>query len=76
MAQYYKLSYIMQRREHYIVTTIMRTIMRQVVRANMPVCYSQTDMLDILIVTVINWIMKTTMGQVVCATEATHISLM
>ena len=73
MAQYYKLSYIMQRKEHYIVTTIMRTIMRQVVRANMPVCYSQTDMLDILIVTVIK---KTTMGQVVCAIEATHISLM
>ena len=32
-------------------------------------------MLDILIVTVINWIMKTTMGQVVYATEAIHISL-
>ena len=50
--------------------------MRQVVHANMPVCYSQTGMLDILIVTVINWIMKTTIGQVVCATEATHISVL
>ena len=33
-------------------------------------------MFDILIVTVINWIMRTIMGQVVCATEATHISIM
>ena len=31
---------------------------------------SQSGMFDILIVTVINWIMKTIMGQVECATEA------
>ena len=48
--------------------------MGQVVRANMSVCYSPTGMFDILIVTIIiNWIMKTIMGQVVCATEATGL---
>ena len=47
------------------------------VHATMPVCYSQIGIFDILIVTVINWILlRTGMGQVVCATEATHISLM
>ena len=46
--------------------------MGQVVRVTTPVGYSQTGMFDILIVTVINWIVRTIMGQV---TEATHISL-
>ena len=40
--------------------------MGQVVRASMPVCYSQTGMFDILIAM---------MGGIVCATEATHINL-
>ena len=48
-----------------IINWIMRTIMGQVVRANMPVCYSPTIMFDILIVTIINWIMRIIMGQVV-----------
>ena len=38
--------------------------------------FTNWHMLDILIVTVINWIMRAIIGQVVCATEATHISLM
>ena len=38
--------------------------MGQVVRANTPVCYSQTGKFDILRVTVINWIKKTIMRQV------------
>ena len=50
--------------------------MGQVVHANTLVCYSQTGTFDILIVTLINWIMRTIMGEAVCATEATHISLM
>ena len=69
-------SMILVKYHGYIVTTIMSTILRQIVHANMPVCYSQTGMLDLLIVTIINWIMRTAMGQVVSATEATHISLM
>ena len=35
--------------------------------ANMPVCYSPIGMFDILIVTIINWIMRNIMGQVVRA---------
>ena len=70
----------------YVVTVIMRTVMVQVVRANTPVCYSQTSMFDIVIcrgrtlyyvATLINWIMRTIVRQLssVC-NEATHISLM
>ena len=43
----------------------MRTVTGQVVHTNTPVYYS-TGMLDILIVTVINWTMRTIMEQVVC----------
>ena len=42
-----------------------------IVRVTMQAYYSQTGVFDILII-----IMRTIMGQVVCATEAAHMSLM
>ena len=36
----------------------------------------ENGLFDLLIVTIINWIMRTIMVQVVCTTDATHVSLM
>ena len=61
----------MQRREYYVVTAIMRNIIGQAVRANMPVCYSQTYTDSNR-----NYAENYHGIGVVCATEATRISLM
>ena len=54
----------------YVVTAVMRTIMGQVVRANTPVCYSQTGMFKVMCreegtLSTINWTMlRTLTGEV------------
>ena len=45
-----------------------------IVYATMPVCYSQIGMFDILIVTVINWIMRT-YNLVTCMRQPTLVHL-
>ena len=47
--------------------------MGQVVRANMPVCYSLACLCMVAIF-IYSSIMRIMMGGIVCATEATHIS--